>query len=235
MDARAHLLARKRRRLPDTAETLKKEPVVAKKDSTKALRRFHDSGKRAIEKREERENQDEGVHGTLASLGAKTTPAKNRLMEARRFSALYDDRQLDELCALGQKTGRPLTRSHVLQLIRVADRRQRKALARQCAEESWSVQRLELEVRRLVGRRTYGGRSHEPPQSIDEALVVTERMAASWIRWFDVLSAAETKPKKTSITIGHLPRPIRTSLKKIEKELGELCMVIGAHFDGNKQ
>jgi hypothetical protein len=195
---------------------------VAKKDPTKALRDFHDRGQRVLEKRAEREHQDNGVHGTLASLGAKTPPKKNRLMEARRFAALYDDRQLDEVCLLGQTTGRPLTWSHVVQLIRVADRRQRKTLAKQCAESSWSVRRLEMEVRRLVSRRTYGGRSHEPPQSIDEALVVTERMAASWIRWISVLKEGQDTASKNRITIDKLPKPIREKLVTISNQINML-------------
>jgi hypothetical protein len=206
---------------PNKPET---EPVVAKKDPTKALRHFHARGKRALEEREQREHRDEGVHGTLATLGAKTRPKKNRLMEARRFAALYNDQQLDELCLLGRTTGRLLTRSHVVQLIRVADRRQRKMLAKECAEESWSVRRLEMEIRRLSGRRTYGGRSHEPPQSVDDALRVTERLAGGWIRWVSVLEPVSSGTSRKPNALRKLPGPIGKKLVIISnriKTLGE--------------
>lgn len=208
-----------------------KEPVVARNDPTKVLRRFHAGGKGALEKREQREHRDEGVHGTLASLGAKTPPKKNRLMEARRFAELYNRQQLAELCALGRKAGRPLKRSHVVQLIRVADRRQRKILAKQFALESWSVRRLEMEVRRLVGQRTYGGRKHEPPQSVDEALRVTERLAASWLRWVSVLEPVSSGTSRKPNTLRKLPGPVGKKLVMISERIKTLGKEISSKLD----
>jgi hypothetical protein len=195
---------------------------VAKKKPKSDLRTHHKAGKEAIAVRARRIRRGEGVHGTLAALEATTAKKKNRLMQARRFAALYDSQQLDALCALGKKKGRPLTWFHVVQLIRVADRRQRKVLARQCAEGSWSVRRLEMEVRRLIGRRTYGGRKHEPPQSVDEALRVTERLAAGWIRWVSVLKVGKDTASKKRITLNKLPKPIREQLAAIREKAEEL-------------
>jgi hypothetical protein len=198
---------------------------VAKEKPNPDLRRLHAIGKKATAVRARRIHLGEGVHGTMAALKATTAPAKNRLMEARRFAALYNDQQLDELCVLGQKTGRPLSRFHVVQLIRVADRRQRKVLARQCAEESWSVRHLEMEVRRLIGRRTYGGRKHEPPQSVDEALRVTERLASSWLRWVSVL-VEPNKASKKCVTLNKLPKPIGAKLVAMSNSAEKLCEAI---------
>src|SRR4051812_33916903 len=80
-----------------------------------------------------------------------------------------------------------VTWTHVLQLLRVRTSKQRRQFARRCAENAWSTRELQRHIDRLGERRTYGGEKHEPPQSVDEALRVTARMAASWIRWVDVL------------------------------------------------
>jgi len=79
-----------------------------------------------------------------------------------------------------------------------------------------------MEVRRLIGGRTYGGRKHEPPQSVDEALRVTERLAASWIRWVSVL----VEPKKASkkcVTLNKLPKPIGAKLVAMANSAEKLC------------
>jgi hypothetical protein len=120
---------------------------MAKKKSNQPLRRFHALGKLFLKASDRRQRRGIANQGTMASLEADTQAQKNRLMEARHFARLYNDRELDWICSLGQRKGRPLTRVDVLQLIRVADRRQRNALAKKCAEEEWTARKLEMEVR----------------------------------------------------------------------------------------
>ena len=195
---------------------------MAKQESNQVLRDIHTRGKRALEKRKQREHQDEGVHGILASLGAETRAEKNRLMEARKFARLYKGKRLDSICRLGQKKGRPLTEFHVRLLIRVANGAKRYSLAKKCAEQSWSVRRLEKEIRLILPRRTYGGQRLMPPKSVDDALVVTERLAAGWLRWVKVLKPVNNGESKKRITFEKLPGPIRARLAAISKSAEKL-------------
>jgi len=154
-----------------------------------------------------------------------TVTGKNRLFEARKFARLYNDKQLETLCSLGKKQGRPLTIFHVRQLIRVPKRQHRNALAKRCAKECWSVQRLELEVGRFGPRRKYGGRRHEPPRTEVEALLVSEKMARSWIRWVEVLKGSPKDVVAGTVTLKSLPK-IQKKLDAISGQSKELCKLI---------
>ena len=138
---------------PRAAESTHTVNVMAKKQPKMTVRQFHALGQRVLKATARRKRRGEGVWGLFDELEAKSAAEKNRLQEARHFARLYDREQLDWLCGLGQTEGRPLTRFHVVVLIRVADRGQRNRLAAKCAIESWSVGRLETEVRRIVPRR----------------------------------------------------------------------------------
>jgi hypothetical protein len=188
-------------------------------DPTATVRRFYALGKRANQVAAKRQAADNGVWGTMDRLGATTSAQKSRIIEARRFATLYTDGQLDALCSLGRTNGRSLTRSHVVQLIRIADRRDRNILARKCASESWSVRWLEMEVRRRVSGHNYGGRKHEPPQSVDEAVRVTERIAAGVARWVSVLKESGT----SRVAWNRLPRPMRHDLDALAVFAKMIC------------
>jgi hypothetical protein len=190
---------------------------VAKKKPNRALRRFHARGKRVLRVAQQRKR----VWGTAAILGAKTSSQQHRLMEARRFAQLYSAPDLEVLCRLGQDNGRPITRLQVLQLIRVSDRRKRNALARKCAKNAWSVRRLQLEIDRLIPRRSFGGRSQAPPKSVEEALLVTAHMVGSLVRWVSVLSFAK-RPARDRVTVKQLPGSIRAKLRAVCQDADEL-------------
>lgn len=208
-----------------SAGNSQKEKHVAIK-RPKSVRDLHALGKRFDRLSAARISRGEGIHGTLDALKATSAAEKNRLMEARRFARLYSDEELELLCGLGQRAGRPLNKFHVLHLIRVADGKRRNNLAKRCAEEYWSVRRLEQEIRRVGPRRRYGGRKHEPPESIYEALLVTERMAAGWLRWVGVLRPVRNETSKKRITLARLPRSIRRKLRDISKHAEQLCAEI---------
>ena len=162
-----------------------------------ALRRFHALGKRSNRVGDRRKKREHAVWGTLEELGAETRAEKNRLMEARRFARLYDEKELAFLCRLGQGKWK-LTRTHVLQLIRVVVRQQRIDLANKCAENNWSVRELKLEIDRLGLHRAYGGRKQKPPRSTDEALLISERLLSGLIRWHSVIAPVERETSKRS-------------------------------------
>jgi hypothetical protein len=214
---------------------------VAKNDPTRILRRFHAEGKRANLKGAERKAKYKRIKGTLERLGAKTSTAKNRLMEARKFARRCDRKELNFLCGLSQKDW-VLTWSHVLQLIRVAVQGDRIELAEDCAANTWSSRRLQREIDLRGLHRSYGGRKQSRPESDEEELLITDRLLCSVIRWSSVVEsdASQTgkrgssqvkKPKRAKRTkTKPLPssamREIRERLHDIAKDAYELCEAV---------
>ena len=163
---------------------------MSKKISKMTLRQFHAHGKRTNNLGDKRKAAGEGTWGTLKILGAKSAARKNRLMESRRFARLCDDQELNYLCGLRRK-GWKLTRSHILQLIRVDDRRTRRSLAAACAKNSGSTRDLQLAIDRRGLHRSYGGRKQKMPESVDAELLVTNRLLSSLVRWDSVVRSVE--------------------------------------------
>jgi hypothetical protein len=216
-------------RLGENTQVAKKKP----NQPNPHLRSLHAQGKRFLAESDRLERRGEGSHGTMATK-AETRTEKNRRMEARKFARLYNDQELNWICSLGQSKGRPLTRVDVLQLIRLPDRRKRNALAKKCSEEKWTVRKLEMEVRLIAPRRKYGGRRQTRPRSVEEALLVTERMAASWMRWISVLRPDEVNNGKRQITIDQLPKPTQTKLKKVTDEFESLRAELSRQLDSKQ-
>jgi len=194
---------------------------VANKHKNLPLRQFHKLGKAELEEYNQLKRNKKSIYGRLLSKGATE---KNRLFEARRFARLYDDKQLDWLCNLGQKKGRPLTKLHVRELIRVKAPAARNKLAQKCAEQSWSVHRLQIEVAHLLPGRRYSGAPYRVPNSVSGKLVVTEELLRKLIRWINVLSASRNDAKQPHIK--QLPKNVQTklgALKRMAEEVEKLC------------
>jgi hypothetical protein len=190
---------------------------VAQKDLIKVLRQLHDRGKLANRKGEERKR----IWGTLEQLGAETSTAKNRLMEARKFARRCDEKELDFLCRL-RKKGWLLTWSHVLQLIRVDDNDERRKLAKDCAANAWSSRRLQREIDLRGLHRPYGGRKQQPPESNGQELLVTERLLCSVIRWASVVGTVASGTSKSSNSRVNKPKRAKPVKKKSPPTMTEI-------------
>jgi hypothetical protein len=199
---------------------------MAKKQPRMTVRQFHALGQRVLNAAVRRKRRGEGVQGLFDEFNAKTAAQKNRLQEARHFARLYDRDQLATLGKLGRDVGRPLSRWHVVVLIRISDRGQRDHLARRCARQKWSVRQLEKAVRRIGPRRKYGGRGPSRPKSIEETLSVTELLADRWIRWVNVLAEEAVDAKQQGSAFSELPKPIRARLMAITREAQLLTAAI---------
>jgi hypothetical protein len=204
----------------------KKRLPTARKGPNPMLRELYATGLEVLEERARQQDAGEGVQGTYERLGAHTAAAKRPWHEARRFAELYDEKALEKLCALGQKSGRPISPIQAVLLTRLTSRKQRDALAQKCASKAWSVRRLDREIQLLRPRRKYGGQRFMPPTSIDEALVTAEQMAERWVRWIRVLRSAKKNAKQHSVKLSELPRPVRRSLTAITREAELLSAVI---------
>jgi hypothetical protein len=215
---------------PRPAEPTREASRMTKKPPTMSVRQFHALGQRVLKAMARRKRRGEGVHGLLEKLGGTTRAQKIRLQESRHFAKLYSRQQLAWLCGLGRDVGRPVSRLQVLQLIKVPDRRLRNNLAGRCARESWSVRKLEREIRRLGPRRRYGGARPARPQTVAESLVITERLTSNWLRWFEVLQAAAIPADKRMVTLAKLPPSIRNKMASLKKLADELCTDVERHL-----
>ena len=156
---------------------------MAKQRAIVTLRDFHRLGKEILQsdRRSPRRGREIRAWGSLENVRKKTRRGLSELAEARRFARLYNADKLRWICSLGRNAGKPLTKSHMIRLLRVADGRKRKGLAMRCAREAWSVQQLTHEIWKICPRRNYGGRKVSPPQSLDEALMVAEHLRESLV------------------------------------------------------
>jgi hypothetical protein len=155
------------------------------------------------------------ARGSFARLCEQTGRGRNELAKARKFARLYRGTKLDRICSLGKKRGRPLTKSHVCRLVVLSDSQLRDRLARQCANQRWSVVRLEFEIQRVQSKRPYGGRDLNKPKTLEEALIETWRMARRWNRWTDALMASGGETAKNRIR----RRELLTQLWNVQQDI----------------
>jgi hypothetical protein len=134
------------------------------------------------------------ARGSFAALLQKKHSNRNELTKARKFARLYSRKQLNWLCALGQKAGQPLTKSHISRIVVISKAEMRDRLAQRCARYAWSVRRLEREIQAHQPKREYGGRKPQQPSNHRELLLQTEQMAAAWIRWMKTVQRTKPAP-----------------------------------------
>ena len=69
----------------------------------------------------------------------------------------------------------------------------------------------------LCEPHSYGGGKHKPPRSVDEALRITARMAASWKGWVDVLKEEHRISIAKRRTKNQLPIPVGLKILRIQR------------------
>lgn len=199
---------------------------MAKDSSTSPLREFHDLGKEVLAFDDEnatfRNNKWVRAWGKFSELIEITGKSRDELCAARRFASWYSQRELNEICQLGQRKGRPLTKEHIKTLLRVRDETTRKNLAEKCANGSWSVRRLMLEVRGHYKGREYGGREIHAPESWQDALVEIHDVSQRWIRWSTAIEASKPISRQMKRKRGDPRRALRRNLVDVKKRVEEL-------------
>lgn len=187
------------------------------------LREFHQLGRHVLAADKVCAPRGRGRYnyGTFEVMHDRTGRPRSYLLCARRFAQQYPTtKDLDWICNLGRRQGRPLTRKHVFRLIVLRDDHWRNRLAQRCASEGWSSQRLALEVQRLQPKRTYGGRRPPRPRDVKEALGALELMTSRWTRWCEVLVGVDNPRQGARFT--DLPKSVRGRLRRSTEVIGEL-------------
>ncbi len=187
------------------------------------LREFHKLGRQvlAAERKCTPRGQGRYHYGSVSQIEERTGRSRTYVHCSRKFAALYPtEKDLNWICSLGPKSGKSLTTKHVLRLITVPDRQQRNTLARRCAAEGWSVERLSLAIRSIRPSQAGSGRRPPRPHDVQEALAALEQMAVRWTRWLEVLSSNDSQPKGAKL--GDLPASVRRRLIKGSQCIGDL-------------
>ena len=140
--------------------------------------------------------------------------------KARQFASSYTEKQLEELCSLRRPDGMSLGRRHVVALLSVKDKRQRRSLQRRAAEEGWGTRRLGEEITVLQGSGSSGGRRPRGPDSVEDAVAQVIKMCERWGRWYE---GFDITADEDSISLKDLPKPVREALMRATAEIKTLA------------
>lgn len=195
----------------------KEPPPIMKKPSPPEIRRlreFHALGKRVLEVYEASQPLADGKRrrGVAQVFNHRLGLLRDHVEKARQFAAMYNDEEVNTLCNLASRDGgRPITKSHVIRLMSVRNKRQRTQLAKQVVREQWSVQRLGSEICKR-GKSSQGGRRPKRPTTVEEAMEQMQRMVRQWERWVEMMSDQEDV---SGVGIGDLPVSVARALAKM--------------------
>lgn len=141
----------------------------------------------------------------------------------------YTRKDLAELCNLIKSTQlcqdekkAVFGRTHVIRLLAVERKEDRRALQRQAIEEAWSLRELEIEITQRFGTRRHGGRRRRIPRGLAEFLTSTEVQCESWRRWRAELSREAKDEDDRHVMLGDLPRPIQTLIVEVSDQVERL-------------
>ena len=173
-----------------------------------SLREFHRMG---AEARKRAPNTGVYSPGVSIQLAAKYGISRGLVDKARAFAVMYDEADLEELCGLRNSQGMPLVRGHVIHLLSIKDRRQRRAFQRKAIQHDWSVRQLVAEIRKRFGKSGKGGRKPPKPESLSDALQQIVRLSEPLLRWYREL---EKQAVGGGFSLTNLPKPVEQHLQK---------------------
>lgn len=142
------------------------------------------------------------------------------LRKARQFADPeqgYTRSELADLCRElrripGDEREAAIARSHVIRLLTVKNKRQRRALQRRAIAAGWSLGQLDAAIAAHFGTRRAGGRRAYVPTDLDHALGRMERMCERWRRWYRELQAGD-EPRSEHVTLSDMSPKIQSLLK----------------------
>ena len=123
------------------------------------------------------------------------------------------------------RSGMPLGSRHVVGLLRIKNKRDRKRLQRKAVVEGWSTRQVAAEISKLLSTGGSGGRRPKTPKTVDDALMQVQTMTNRWSRWyagFDSQQDDEQKQDTSRIELDDLPEPIRKQLKSSARQIQKL-------------
>ena len=217
------------------AKTKRSKTRVTKKPQTTAarqikqgeqkLRKFYKLGLDVLEADDANTERNIYSLGVTMEFANRIGMARDYVDKARKFASTYTETDFEELCQLRRPDGKPLGPRHVIGLLRVKNKRQRKQFQRKVAIEGWSTRRIPLEVSKLLGTAGSGGRKPRIPEKVDDALDQIVIMTKRWGRWYEGFDSGKRKKKKlkkSRIEVEDLPDFVRKHLKSVTGQIQKL-------------
>ncbi len=163
--------------------------------ATRDLRKFYQAGVKILKASggpDALEPDRKNFWGVNDDLREELKMSLNYITRARQLVRLYPTPQaLDWLCRLGQRRGKPLTKSHAMVLVGIQDPKLRKTLAAQAAREGWSERRLRSETAAAAAKPRTAGKGSSPQLvSAAHAVSNTRQLAVKWLNWCDRIQRA---------------------------------------------
>jgi hypothetical protein len=120
------------------------------------------------------------------------------LRKERRFARRYNEKDLEELFKLRRPDGMPLHWGHVMYLITVPHKKDRRELQMKAAKEGWSSPELSKVVqRRYPDRVVRGGRPQKISSTHEGRVGLMVEETDHWLRRFHGLWAASERGART--------------------------------------
>lgn len=223
-------MAKKKRRKP-TSELKSTGESAQVRRAVNELRAYYQLGQKVLEADEKNPNRQVYSKGVTIKIAKRIGKARDYVDKARQFASGYTEDQLDDLCAQRRPDGLPLGRRHLVALLSVKDKRQRKRLQRMTAEQGWGTRRLGKEITSLQGSQSSGGRRPRRPDSVSDALSQIVTMGERWGRWYEGFEREEDKT--AGVSLESLPKPIRVRMVAVAAEIKKLEVAAQRHLKSN--
>ena len=211
-----------------TTRVAKKPGIAAVrqvKQAVKELQNFYQLGHKVLKADQKNPHKNKYSLGVSVEIAARIGRSRDYVDKARKFASTYTKAELDELCRLRRPDGMPLGPRHVIGLLRIKNKRDRKRFQRKAVVEGWSTRQVAAEISKLLSTGGSGGRRPKTPKTVDDALIQVQTMTNRWCRWyagFDRQQDDEQEQDKNRIGLDDLPEPIRKQLKSSARQIQKL-------------
>ncbi|OAI45544.1 hypothetical protein AYO44_12835 [Planctomycetaceae bacterium SCGC AG-212-F19] len=197
----------------------------------RGIRDFHKQGQSSLHSQPDKGAYGEGqIKVQAEALGSNET----YVHKSRQFADQYGDPELSELCALLREHRPQFGMSHVLLLVTVEQKAQRRRLQARCIRENWSYRELQDTLKRRFGKRRQAGRRWRVGKDPADVLVRLEERTGAWLRLYGIIGEETENGKEQSSRLDQLPRPVRRDAQAACSALEQLRVSIAAALDKSR-
>jgi len=168
----------------NTTRVAKKPGIAAVrqvKQAVKELQNFYQLGHKVLKADQKNPHKNKYSLGVSVEIAARIGRSRDYVDKARKFASTYTKAELDELCRLRRPDGMPLGPRHVIGLLRIKNKRDRKRFQRKAVVEGWSTRQVAAEISKLLSTGGSGGRRPKTPKTVDDALMQVLTMSSEKI------------------------------------------------------
>jgi len=218
-------MAKKKRQRSSAAITQAGDSANVRQ-AVRQLGEFYRLGLRVIKADQKDPKRPKHGKGISLRFAEELGVERDYIDKARTFASKYSQKEFEELCSLRQPDGMPLSRKHVSFLLSVKDKDKRKRLQRRVAKEGWGTRRLGEEITKVEGRQSSGGRRPRAPETVDDALTQTVKMAESWLHWYGAVESTEGETPSLRDLTATVRKRLSEAMEKMEslRDSAERCL-----------